>query len=1778
MVFFFYLIFLLTVISNCDQINNQYQCIRVLTMTPCNQNLDVGINYSCPGADVFKQYSSPTIQKFAISGWFFLKGSLNQNYNLITVLENNQPLFQVKYSIYSSLFTSTLISQTPQSLNQNDSVHLAYKWYFVIFKMEVIVGTQLNLQLNIYCDSSQFYLTQSTTMRSSVPFQASQMTFDYGNGQTNTQYSCVAIYMIFIYWDSDLIDNQSNLINNLQQLDIQLKWNYDTFYAQYNQGNLIQANNPNGKLDTRINRNEQFVLKSQEQIVTDFVNAQTNQGFILTFHFKLISQSGSSNQIQIVQILSLPNSQLIFQNNQLQFFGQQISGIQLNMWYQITIIFNSQAQYIYLIVNDDQANLITSNINTVIQFSQILFGDTYNTKFNLYLNYIRIYEGTFLSNSPSCFMLQGRNQNNCIICRSGYLIDYQNEMTCVSPSSNNFSTLINNVKDWIPKQFPCPKNMILNNQNVCVCMFQYYREGDDCLLCQNYCQGCINAYTCIKMDPNRQNNGKCQDNMFDDGYNCQDPKYNIQSRLNYIKTLSPSDIENSECASDGTQPSYLIDNSILQLQKGKGFLFSFNMIIQTLANQATIAYLQDSNSDLFVITQEKITNNGIDLPTINLYVKTTKIVSLIIELGGFTQISFWTDFNSCSFFIYFNLIMQYHNTYVGSYFSSYVVQNPIFCAGKCGSNLQNIYACASYSQIIYIYDIKQIIDPTQVNYLKLHFTQQISLFELDFFNLPTSNSIKDQSNVYTLVSNSNIISNRFKGIQFTQNINAYISGVNFYQNYPSFSCYIFIEELNFQQRIFQMDLGSSQIQYHIVPYGTKAFIRICQFNVCIDTKYSMLNINEQNFLYIIYRMIGAMNTAFQEFEIFCNYKREVLYFSVNQQTYLAQSTIYLFQQVYLSNSQKQSVYLNKIRIEVGEGFYYQDQNQSEKCFLFRNIDKMECMIPKKGYVFYQNNLIITENECNNLTLKQNSFHIVNPSTQECINTQLSPYCQQIDDLKNTLSCVKCQYKGQDPSQNCQCPFGTYLNLQNSKCQQCSPQCETCVSQSNNCLTCKYNDQSPPTCSCLLQNQFLDENYVCKTCSYKCKTCFENSDKCTACSDNRSNPPNCDCESQQIEINGQCQQLKCENKCLTCDQSTSNCIQCSIGRYNPPICNCKPNHVQNLDGTCSQCISGYFYDQTENNCQQCSAICLSCQNKPNNCTSCISGLILQSNQCVCPNGTSVILLQNEILCLNNMDVNLSLILNSNFYYLVFKFDYDIQQLNNYYQNNITKLISVSFSEIPQSFYEISDPKVQGNILKLKLNIYKSFSTLHGWVQFLDNTQFLSISKKFILNSQYKLSFLRFEIGPFLFDKNTMDGGVADQIVNKLQDSSKNIAFNFIKQFQLILYILNTAQPSALFLLVNANLPPNLYKFYQVIGLLIYPDVVNYQSTNYKQNFQLFYADLNQEEVFLSSEKIYKKLGFCNSFMVNSQGIIIKYILIILILILFYILQSQKHGAQNMQNNKLFVIKSFFIKKLNSENDTNLLLLIQSILVQFTFNDDQIWAIRYGYYLALIFAIMQIMSFYLNAKQINTKKEYDEQDYSYQYTERLLDTKNKFNRNYFIIQLLKKYLVLIVLFFFKRYPYLACIINGIIFFLSCLSTIIMKPYQNLISRLLKLFGDLLISVCWFLHIPIIVLENIFTQQAEIDQKQINQYLALGQVIIIIIIIFNGLFLFQKIIEVIQVLYKLISPDKQSKQNVIQLTQIQSNYFKNQLDTIQNKSKSYQKKQSQNKQLLINKNIFH
>lgn len=122
-----------------------------------------------------------------------------------------------------------------------------------------------------------------------------------------------------------------------------------------------------------------------------------------------------------------------------------------------------------------------------------------------------------------------------------------------------------------------------------------------------------------------------------------------------------------------------------------------------------------------------------------------------------------------------------------------------------------------------------------------------------------------------------------------------------------------------------------------------------------------------------------------------------------------------------------------------------------------------------------------------------------------------------------------------------------------------------------------------------------------------------------------------------------------------------------------------------------------------------------------------------------------------------------------------------------------------------------------------------------------------------------------------------------------------------------------------------------------------------------------------------------------------------------------------------------------------------------------------------------------------------------------------------RNYFLIQLSKKYIVIIVLFSFKNSPYIACTISGIIFLASALLTMYHRPYTNPVTRTVKILGEVLFATAWFLHVVILIIEEKLNRSSEFNSDTINNYLTVGNVVMIILFIFNLIFFTEYFIKV-------------------------------------------------------------
>ncbi|CAD8072273.1 unnamed protein product [Paramecium primaurelia] len=247
------------------------------------------------------------------------------------------------------------------------------------------------------------------------------------------------------------------------------------------------------------------------------------------------------------------------------------------------------------------------------------------------------------------------------------------------------------------------------------------------------------------------------------------------------------------------------------------------------------------------------------------------------------------------------------------------------------------------------------------------------------------------------------------------------------------------------------------------------------------------------------------------------------------------------------------------------------------------------------------------------------------------------------------SCPPCTNPAHKNSQDCTCLTG--YALQNDICIDCPTYCTTCLT-AGNCVDCIIATQrlNPPNC-----NQCPDKFYVksgednCQPCQTGCFKCIELAN-CINCQNGyfRSNTNQCilQCPDGYFNDNSVINDPKCticDSNCLKCDTAATHCTDCIAAGFLVDsycyIClegeyfsgtSCSPciNGCQKcISNICQQCLEGYYYMDSKNECQIqcddgyfgnyqarqcqiCDSTCKTCDNNTNiNCLSCHIGYVL-----------------------------------------------------------------------------------------------------------------------------------------------------------------------------------------------------------------------------------------------------------------------------------------------------------------------------------------------------------------------------------------------------------------------------------------------------------------------------------------------------------------------------------------------------------------------------------------
>ncbi|KAL4426773.1 hypothetical protein ABPG74_006570 [Tetrahymena malaccensis] len=346
------------------------------------------------------------------------------------------------------------------------------------------------------------------------------------------------------------------------------------------------------------------------------------------------------------------------------------------------------------------------------------------------------------------------------------------------------------------------------------------------------------------------------------------------------------------------------------------------------------------------------------------------------------------------------------------------------------------------------------------------------------------------------------------------------------------------------------------------------------------------------------------------------------------------------------------------------------------------------------------------------------------------------------------------------------------------------------------------------------------------------------------------------------------------ECIDSQMDLSKNCSCPDGMYlNKPLLTCKKCSVicktcsdqnkcleckgQNLIPPLCNCFQLNYYLDANLNCQKCSLQCNSCTQNQSYCLTCSQGRV-NPPQCYC----NPDLYQNSI---SDSITNPCLPKNCPFKCLVC-------DPNNQCVQCRGDRIFPPYCVCSQNYYD-------------------------------DSTKvFYNRQYGYVLHPVYSYQPYQFNIGPY-FLENTKTNFLGDIPTNRQIDS-------IISQFQILFYILNSIQPTSMFILLNIQIPSNLYQFLQQFAKRVYRNVPEKQFDIIQNQYNLFWFELNDE--------------------VSSA--------------------------------KLKAILDILIKRISIENEVNLLMLTLSICIQFQEVDSSKYFQRWSFYTATFMTIFFLYSNY------------------------------------------------------------------------------------------------------------------------------------------------------------------------------------------------------------------------
>ncbi|KAL4494879.1 hypothetical protein ABPG73_004319 [Tetrahymena malaccensis] len=1476
MAYIFVIVSSLQPYSNIQRKQLTYQYI----VQPCQVQPD-NISFTTQFTSIFP--NAQQAQNITISGWFLLYGYQSNNYVIFSIHEQNQTLMALLINLKQKQLIFNLQGQ--ESVTQNTSNIVANRWFFMVVTLSCSSG---NIQVNggAYFYRSYINLSGLSKSYSNQYLLLQNMEFNSGNPpkRLNVQPSCSLYKQLAIEIDSyNQIQSTSKIEDYLAKQESSLIMHYDYFYSQQNPGQLLSDI---GTRYQRLSIQDQLLnntISSTNRLDTQLIELEGLNEFIISFFIKF-QQIASFNFLTLI----LPDNLVTFSQyfNNIVFGSAQVQ-FDISKWIHVIIHYSQYSSApLSLIIQGNEQNMQSISLTSGTSVFQLKFKQSSNNQYQL--NHIRIYKGSLIYSFQNC-LLQSAD-GTCILCKSNYLLDFQNNMSCVIKSQINTDSEINGIKDWNPPRKICPSKMINDNSSLdgCKCILGYYFQDQQCVLCPSYCRYCNSPNDC---NLTRDKNGNCLNpNAFDDGDKCILPYLSIPSKDSQFRFVMKKPDFGQSCSNMDVQSKYQYYGQNFNLQQQDSIFFSFAFQVMSIngkINNTVIAWVkQNSVFILSIILSYVSDTNGVPLLTVQFNIKNKFYKDYIFYISDPAWIGFWTDkYNYLLLFRSNQINNQFEFTDTEQFFTSPDLQ---FCIGYCDQLVNGCLSLLSNS-ITFIrnlnYSTQQGID--QMFSLYRDDTQLIGRYKFDqkysnFLKEIINSSGNSNNPSVKLIFSQNLQKyNKIQGFQISQSVQASLTYSGNSYGITTISLNLEMDSKNQYSQFLFINLSFTQggysFQVVLVPDYLLQIIRVrvCFDSQCFSTQKAVLLFDQPNFFFITFS--GDLKQMYKQYvllykvDVICNYTLE-------QFTFASQKTNFQLGFIQFgSNTASFQIFLDNISIYSQNGFVYYDFTQTEPCHIYINVSNNKCLHLKRQYLYF-NNRIITQQQCAQLSRTTQNIPVINLKDQTCdLIIPMSPsqyLCGQGEYVNGQFICILCKDANADPLKQCQqCQSHFFYDKLTQLCQECDYQCKECIDSSSQCTQCESINQITPKCDCI--SQPITGQNTCQ-CNYKCGSCsYSDSNICITCSSEKRIMPNCLCDSQYIELNDECINLNCSYKCQSCSQSNNNCTKCSVNRINPPLCICNEGFQEDQNGICQPCPTGTFFDSNLKNCQNCSSQCLSCNQYE--CLQCAGGFQKQGQQCVCPNQLLYNLdSKNMPKCLKTMDLYLNYSKQNQKHLIKFMFEKPLTKFN-LQEFILNKIVRFYIPEISDTYYDVVNPIYDENTFQLEIKINQNFYATSCVVIIYQNQFFISDDDQFILRDSYVNSRLIVGIGPFLFKSENQDNLHLDNINGYLSELKKSNSglFQIINQFQIVFYLLNTLQPISVFLLLDIIYPPQLYKLYQFIGNFVFPQVPDYLAQPSEYNFRLLGYQIQGIDSKQPNFGKFKNYGFCLS-LLDKLSLAVKFL--------------------------------------------------------------------------------------------------------------------------------------------------------------------------------------------------------------------------------------------------------------------------------------------------------------